>query len=155
MTRNTFKQLCENLRPYLQKKDTNYRKAITLGKRVAIPLFILKSGVDNSIISDLFGVGQSTVSYLLNEFCDAMNIEHKNLIKFPNTEEEKAEIAKEFYNKWQYYNCFGAIDGTHIPVLPPNKNAIDYYCYKCFHSINVLAMCDDKYIFRYFYYNFQ
>lgn len=79
-------------------------------------------------------------------WCDAKK--HKGLVRFPETEEEKEDIANGFFEKWQYYNCCGSMDGTHIPILAPQTNAEDYYCYKCFHSINVLAVVDHNYLFR-------
>lgn len=148
MTRSSFAELCETLKPYLEKKDTVYRKAISLGKRIAVVLYFLKGGADYGTISDLFGVGQSTVACLVKQFCEGLINEHQNLVNFPDSEDEKANIAARFFEKWQYYDCFGSLDGTHIPILPPQKNAADYYCYKSFHSINVLALADDQYMFR-------
>lgn len=148
MGRGSFQKLCESLDPYIGKRDTIYRKAISLGKRVAVALFFLKSGTDYGTIADLFGIVRSTVSALVLEFCDAMIAEHQGLISFPDTEEEKEAIANNYFQKWQYYDCFGAMDGTHIPIQAPHKDAEDYYCYKCFHSMNVLALVDDKYLFR-------
>lgn len=143
----TFFKLCEDLRPLLFKKDTKFRKAITVNKRVAIGLYFLKSGVDFSVLADVFCIGKSTAQKIVQEFLDAVAQKYKGLIKFP-TEEEKIVIAESYERKWQFYNCFGALDGCHIPVLPPQANAKEYYCYKGFHSINALALCDDKCFFR-------
>lgn len=147
MDRETFKRLCEDLNEYLIKKNTQFRSAIPVEKRVAVALYFLKSGVDYSVLSDLFCIGQSTVRLIVNEFLAAAAAKYNRLIKFP-TEEEKQVIAEGYKAKWQYPNCFGALDGCHIPVLPPNQNAQEYYCYKCFHSISVLALVDDHYCFR-------
>lgn len=144
----TFNKLSQSLRPYLQKKDTIYRKAIPLDKRIAVVLYFFKGGSDYSTIADLFGIGESTVGCLVQQFCDAMLKKHKGLVRFPETEEEKEKIANGYFEKWQYYNCFGSMDGTHIPILAPQINTEDYYCYKSFHSINVLAVVDDNYLFR-------
>lgn len=115
---------------------------------MAVALFILKGGYDFGVVADLIGIGRSTVGALLREFCDAVIEEMSQLIQFPKSEQEKAEIAQNFFDKWQFYDCFGSIDGVHIPILPPQENAPDYYCYKSFHSINILAMSDDKYCYR-------
>lgn len=87
--------------------------------------------------------------YILYEFCDAVIMRYSHLIKFPSTEEEWTEIATGFWNQWQFYNCFGAIDGTHVPILCPRAYTQDYYNYKLFYSINVLAVVDHKYRFMY------
>lgn len=150
MKREVFQKLCQSLRTYLQKRDTKFRKAITLGKRVAICIYVLKGGCDHGTVADLFGVGHSTVRYLVSEFCDAVIMQHKKLVHFPYKEEEKEAIATDFFEKCQYPDCFGALDGTHIPILPPDKNKEDYFCYKGFHSISVLALVDANYLFRFF-----
>lgn len=148
MSREVFSKLCEDLEPLLYKKDTNFRKAIPVQKRVAVALYFLKSGIDFSVLSDLFCIGQSTVRMIVQEFLAAAAKKYNGLIKFP-TEAEKEDIAKAYESKWQYYDCFGAVDGTHIPILAPQENAEEYYCYKSFHSINVLALTDNQYLFRY------
>lgn len=148
MDSDAFTELANSLSHRLERRDTKFRQAIPLGKRVAVALFVLKGGCDFGVVADLFGLGRSTVGFLLREFCVAVIEEMSQLIHFPDSEQEKAEIAQNFFNKWQFYDCFGSIDGVHIPILPPQDNAPDYYCYKSFHSINVLAMSDDKYFHR-------
>ena len=45
--------------------------------------------------------------------------------------------------------CLGAIDGTHIAIEPPMKAATDYYNYKKFHSIIMLATVNSHMKFTY------
>ena len=46
--------------------------------------------------------------------------------------------------------CAGAIDGTHIHVMPPEEVQADYLNRKGFHSINLQAVCDHRlrYVFK-------
>lgn len=147
LSRASFENLCASLSPYLMKQDTNFRKAIPVPKRIAVALTVLKGNTDFWTVADSFGIGKSPVGYLLMEFCLAVILHFKNLIHFPETEEEKQEIANGFYQRWQFYDCFGAMDGTHIPVLPPGDQPEEYFNYKCFYSINVLAIVDHLYRF--------
>ncbi|GMN35011.1 hypothetical protein TIFTF001_042153 [Ficus carica] len=39
------------------------------------------------------------------------------------------------------HGCIGAIDGTHIPCVPPSENADGWINRKGFHSQNILAAC--------------
>ena len=147
MPRDAFNALCESLEPYIKKQDTQFRKAIPVDKRVAVALTILKGTTDLSAVSDLFGVGYSTVSKLLIEFCDAVPIVFSSLIQFPHSEEERTDLASKFLSRWQFPDTFGAVDGTHIPIIPPYGKRSDYINYKFFYSINVLAVCNHDYKF--------
>ena len=41
MSKVTFQKLCKELAPFIERRDTNYRKAISLRERVAITLYRL------------------------------------------------------------------------------------------------------------------
>lgn len=126
------------------------RKAITVPKRIAVALTVLKGNIDYWNVADLFGIGKSTVGYIVHDFCNVLVRKFYNrIIKFPKTEEERISISEGFINRWQFSDCFGAMDGCHIPILTPPENAEDYYNYKSFHSLIILAVVDDKYKFTY------
>lgn len=148
MDRQAFSILCRDLYPLIHKKDTIFRKAIPVQKRVAISLYFLKSGADFGILADVFCIGVSTANRIVLEFIDAVLLKYNGLIRFP-TEDEKEAISEGYRRKWQYYDCFGALDGCHIPILSPEESAQEYFSYKGFHSINVLALSDDQYSFRF------
>jgi len=124
------------------------RKAITVPKRVAVALTVLKSNIDFWSVADLFGIGKSIVGYILHDFYDTLVKKFYNtIIKFPKTEEERISISEDFMNRWQFPHCFGTIDGCYIPILAPPENPENYYNYKSFHSLIILAVVDDKYRF--------
>ena len=52
------------------------------------------------------------------------------------------EKISEFEAKYGMPLAFGAIDGTHIPLEKPIENSSDYFCYKHYFSLNILATCD-------------
>ncbi|KAL1445902.1 hypothetical protein MTO96_044756 [Rhipicephalus appendiculatus] len=45
--------------------------------------------------------------------------------------------------------AIGALDGCHIPVSPPEEHATDYFNYKGWYSMILLALVDHQYRFRY------
>ncbi|XP_055839179.1 uncharacterized protein LOC129907133 isoform X1 [Episyrphus balteatus] len=149
MSRDTFEVLCNEVRN-LEKHDTRYRKSIPLRKRVAIAIYTLGSSAEYRTISALFGVGISTVYIILKTFCkEAWRVLHpKYLCAYPLT----SDIIKENVDGFQklgFPQCFGAIDGCHIEIQPPSQDAVDYYNYKGWYSMVLLAIVDYRYRFLY------
>lgn len=66
----------------------------------------------------------------------------------PSSEEEWMNVSRTF-ERWNYPNCVGAVDGKHVVmVAPPNSGSI-FYNYKHTHSIVLMAICDGDYKFIY------
>ena len=60
-------------------------------------------------------------------------------IKIPSGN-QALEVVKGFEDRWDFPQCFGSIDGSHIPILPPANDARDYYNRKGFHSVVIHFM---------------
>lgn len=58
----------------------------------------------------------------------------------PTTAAEWKAISAEFYAKWNFPKCIGAIDGKHILLNPPANSGSFYFNYKESHSIILLAL---------------
>lgn len=69
--------------------------------------------------------------------------------QFPSTKEEWIEIAQGFKNRWQMINCGGALDGKHIRIERPPSSGAQYYNYKNFYSIVLMALVNSNYEFIY------
>ena len=67
----------------------------------------------------------------------------------PQTQVEWEKIAEEFHTKWNYPFCIGALDGKHIAIRPPANSGSQFYNYKHFFSLVLLAMVDANYKFIY------
>lgn len=48
----------------------------------------------------------------------------------------------ETYEKWQYPNCFAGVDGKHFGIICPAPRGSQFYNYKAFFSIVLLAFID-------------
>ena len=70
-------------------------------------------------------------------------------VQIPMTESEWLKISDDFFKKWQFPHCIGAMDGKHIAIqAPPNSGSL-YYNYKHFFSVVLLAVVDANYRFIY------
>ena len=61
------------------------------------------------------------------------------------------QVVDGFLGPWQFPQCAGALDGTHIPILAPADNHTDYFNRKGFHSIVMQALVDYRYRYIYIY----
>ena len=146
VSKPTFVYLCNELRTSLQRSDT-VRASVSVEKRVAIALWRLGTNIEYRSLSNLVGVGASTACIIVHEVCDAIvRTLLKKYIYIP-VGNEAIEIVEGFKEKWGFPQCFGAIDGSHIPILPPENNPRDYYNRKGFHSVVLQALVDHEYRF--------
>ena len=66
-------------------------------------------------------------------------------VKVPSAKSEWVEIAKQFYDCWNYPNALGAIDEKHITIQKPAGGGSFYYNYKHTHSVVLLAVACPNY----------
>ena len=147
VSRSTFYILCEQLTPYIRRRDTQLRRAICVEHRVAITLWCLATCGEYRTIAHLFGVARCTVCVIVHDTCKAIvDVLLKTYIQFPQGD-ELSEVVEGFKNKWGMIQCAGSIDGCHIPVTPPALNRTDYYNRKGWYSMLVQAVVDHNYLF--------
>ncbi|XP_008189955.1 uncharacterized protein LOC103311898 [Acyrthosiphon pisum] len=63
------------------------------------------------------------------------------------TKELWIKIAEGFYKNANFPNCLVAVDGKHIRIINPAKSGSNYYNYKHFFSIVLMALVDSNYCF--------
>ena len=87
-------------------------------------------------LSDSFEVADAIFNMLKNEYS-----------KFLQSKQEWLEISRGVYDKWQFPNCIGAMDGKHILIKCPKGDGSTFFNYKGFHSIALLGLVDSDYKF--------
>ncbi|XP_037508358.1 uncharacterized protein LOC119384138 [Rhipicephalus sanguineus] len=149
VSQTTFKYLVDVCRPTMERQTTNMREAIPVNKRVAVALYKLCSSAEDRTIANLFDMGRSTVNIIYREFCEAVvdSLEER-WVRMP-TPSEMEDHIKEFQLTLGFPQGVGALDGCHFPVSPPKEYASDYYNYKGWYSVILLALVDHNYMFRF------
>ena len=142
MNKETFTYICEEIREFVEKPSTNLRKALTVKMRLAIALYSYSGSCDYRTTSNLFGIGQLTVCNTLHAVSEA--IVEKLL---PKLEAEVQTFIREFEEISRFPQAVGAIDGCHIRIKAPLKDAEDYISTKDYHSIVFHGLLDNNYIF--------
>ena len=114
---------------------------------MAITIWKLATNVEYRTLSALFGVGRSTVGMIVLETCEAIaRYLLPRYVEIPQGDRLK-EIVDGFETRWGFPQVAGAIDGSHIPILRPDKSAADYFNRKGYYSIIMQAMVDFRGLF--------
>ena len=138
----------EELRPYIEGKDTVMRSAIDPVKQVAITLYYLSDEGCLRKTGNAFGISRQTVSKIVRKVCKAITVYlGPNYVKLPFTEREVNDLVKKFHRAHGFPQCLQAIDGTHILIKQPRVNPTDYINRKSSYTLNVQATCDYNYCF--------
>ena len=148
MSKERFEHLYSLVEAKIKKKDTNFRKAIPARQRLVIALRYLATGCSQQTLSYSFRVGRTTISNILTEVCSAIYEALSNIyLKPPSSAEEWKRISNDFDMLWNMPHVIGAIDGKHIAMDCPKGTGSQYYNYKGFFSLVLLAVCDARYSF--------
>ena len=110
-------------------------------------LYLLSSaGELRGIAKKVFGVGNSTLCSALREFVFVVNVALPDVVRLPQ-QRELEEVAGEFERMGGFPGIVGALDGCHIPISPPKGHAYDYFNFHGWHSINLFAVVEARYLF--------
>ena len=113
------------------------RRCISPEIRLALFLRYLATGAQHSILSDAFKLGITTIREIIEDVAKAV------VATLPRPEfPDAASLVQRFsaLRPNASPGVRGAIDGSHIRIATPCANASDYYCYKKFKSVILLAI---------------
>ena len=151
MSPERFDHLLRLVKNSIAKEDTNFRKAISAGERLAVTLRFLASGESQQLLSFAYLIGKSTLSRIIRETYDAIfEALAGEYLHPPSSTEEWENIARDFQETWNLSHVVGAIDGKHIRIQCPKQSGTLFHNYKGFFSFVLLAICDARYCFTLF-----
>ena len=138
-----FDEILNRVGPRIQKKDTNLRKCLDPGLKLAITIRHLASGDKYPTLQYDFRVARTTIRSIILVVCRAIVLEYKNeLIPCPSSPEEWCPIAEEFHRRWNLPHVCGALDGKHVAIRRPARTESLYHNYKGFFSLVLMALVD-------------
>ncbi|XP_059915812.1 uncharacterized protein LOC132463568 [Gadus macrocephalus] len=148
MSAEQMDELLSFIGPEVTRQTTNYRSAIEPKQRLAVALRYMASGDSLVSLAYSYRLGHTTVRNSVHMVCAA--IEKTMMERFlPRpTQETWEEVAQGFWEKWNFPNCLGAIDGKHVTIQAPALSGSQYLNYKKTFSIVLLALVDSNYRFR-------
>ena len=149
-----FQFILQRITPAIARIPNNYRapgrpgSQLEPGLMLAVTLRYLASG---SMFTDLqwgFRLAPNTISEVVREVCQAIVDQFwDEFIVTPSTEVQWRAIADAFRLRWNCHHALGAIDGKHVAIQKPPHAGSEFYNYKKFHSIIILAVVDANYKF--------
>lgn len=149
VTKATFILLLDSIRIDLQKEVVT-ELPIPPEVRLAVCLYRLGRGDYLHTISELTGLGTSTVCEIVVDVCKKIvnRLWNSCVAKHMPTDFLKLkESMISFEELWQFPCCFGTVDGCHIPMKCPQggqESAKEYHNFKNFYSLVIMAMVDAK-----------
>lgn len=91
-----------------------------------------------------FRMGTSTIATIVKETCTAIWKVFVPIHMPPLNADLCKKTANEFHMKWNFPNCFGAIDGKHVRIICPRQSGSNFYNYKHFFSIVLQGVADSN-----------
>ena len=143
-----FQELEARIGPRIQKKTTFYRRPLSAGLKLAITMRHLATGETYTSLQYSFRVGRSTITKLIPEVCEAIVEEYQDeAVVCPTDLDDWKKKEAVFRTKWNVPHALGALDGKHIAIRRPRGGGSEFFNYKGFHSIVMLALVDAEYRF--------
>ena len=144
-----FQELTDRLTPRIEKRSTYWRrKPHPPGLKLAITLRYVASGNDYHSLMYQFRVPHNTISLIVREVCEAIIAEYtEEVLTMPTNAEEWKGVSKVFAERWQFYNCLGALDGKHVRMKNPRNGGSLFFNYKGYFSLSLLGLVDGDYKF--------
>lgn len=141
-----FPTVLDAVKNDLETIPTNWvPKPISARVKLCITLRYLATGESFTSLAFQYRVHRSTVGRIVSE-CLSSIIAHflEQAIPTPTIEKSK-QCIDDFFGRWNFPNCCGAIDGKHIRIVCPSNAGSAFFNYKGFHSIVLLAIVDANY----------
>ena len=139
----------EKITRHLRKSITNFRKPLEIRLKLTVTLRHLSTGEATLHCNTTGGLEEQPSANLPPpQVCKAILKEfQQECLMCPTDPEDWKKIKESFRNRWNVPHAIGALDGKHIAVKKPQKSDSEYFNYKGYFSVVLLALVDADYKF--------
>ncbi len=120
------------------------RKNILVKARISMALARLGSENSLQMCGEVNGIVKDMASIILREFCVAIRKHLKPLVIPKLTRNKIKEITTGFECLHGIPCILGAMDGSHVPIIPPMVDPKSYYCWKSLNSTLIQGVVNVK-----------
>ena len=143
-----FDLIEKRITSHLRKSFTNFRKPLEVGLKLAVTLRHLSTGESYTSLQYQWRVGRTTICKFVPQVCKAILKEfQQEYLVCPTDPEDWKKIEERFRNRWNVPHAVGALHGKHIAIKKPKKSGSEYFSYKGYFSLVLLALVDADYKF--------
>ena len=97
-----------------------------------------------------FRIHHSTITKFIPQVLDAIyTVLKDDYLQCPISQEDWTELAEQTFKRWQFANAYTVADGKHITLFHPFHSGSEFYNYKRFFNIVLMALVDYDYKFIY------
>ena len=150
MNCKTFRVVLEAILPYITKRITFTLKPIAAEEKLVVTFRFLATGQDYESLSSLFQISASAIKQFVPAVCHYIyHILKSHYLKLPSKQHEWEALAAKNFDAWQFPHSIAAIDGKHVIIKRPISRSSEFWNFKGFHSIVLMAMVtyDYKFLF--------
>ena len=142
MSKKSYTELRDLVNQDLKSEGNNFRKPISAEEKLVVTLRYLATGSSFSAMSAPFHMSKQVISNIVPKTCDIIWEKlQKQEMPFP-TKQVWTQSAKRFHELWDFPRAVAAIDGKHIRLSNPANSGSQFYNYKSFPSIVLMALSD-------------
>ncbi|XP_050517687.1 putative nuclease HARBI1 [Diabrotica virgifera virgifera] len=143
MSRVTFERLFNCIRAVHHIED----RLVPLEKKILFTVWVIGKPESFLAAGDRFGLAKSSAHKIFYQIVDELGQITNQYIRWPNMQKIQQTANVFELRSRGIPGVVGAIDGCHIPIKQPVRNANDFYNRKGFHSIILQGVCDENGVF--------
>ncbi|XP_050497556.1 putative nuclease HARBI1 [Diabrotica virgifera virgifera] len=143
MSRVTFERLFNCIRAVHHIED----RLVPLEKKLLFTVWVISKPESFLAAGDRFGLAKSSAHKIFYQIVDELGQITNQYIRWPNMQKIQQTANVFELRSRGIPGVVGAIDGCHIPIKQPVRNANDFYNRKGFHSIIIQGVCDENGVF--------